>query len=215
MRKNVVTSARLLRDSKQRNGFRTFMAMLTLTYAPGVKWDPRHVPEFQKRIREWLRYWGHRYAFVWVCELQQRGAPHYHILIWVPHGVRLPKPDAMGWWTHGSTRIEKVTKAIGYLLKYVSKGQDSIHRFAKGQRTHGSGGLDADSKKERRWWLAPSYVRKRWTDWRDDVRPAPGGGWMSRATGEWMASPWKFVSWHPLTGAIIRWVAGSEIGIYA
>ena len=191
------------------------MAMLTLTYAPGVQWDRSHIPELQKRIRGWLQYRGYQYAFVWVCELQQRGAPHYHVLIWIPHGLRLPKPDQMGWWPHGLTKIEKVEKPIGYLMKYLSKGQDSIHRYAKGQRTHGSGGFDADSKAERRWWLAPRYVRKRWPDWRDDVRPAPGGGWCSRATGEWIASPWEFVSWNPITGATVRWIAGPVVGEFA
>lgn len=215
LRKNVITSARLLRDAKQNGGHRHFMAMLTLTYAPGVEWKSNHVPDLQKRIRGWLSYRGHSYAYVWVCELQERGAPHYHILIWIPRGLRLPKADAFGWWPHGSTSIEKVEKPIGYLMKYLSKGQDTIHRYVKGQRTHGSGGLDHNAKKERRWWLAPSYVRKRWPDHKDDVHPAQGGGWVSRATGEWMASPWKFISWHPLYGAVIRWIAGPEIGVFS
>lgn len=201
LRKNVITSARLLVDNMTNGGFRYFLGMLTLTYAPGVDWQPHHIPDLQKRIRSWLRYRGHRYAFVWVCELQERGAPHYHILIWVPHGLRLPKADQCGWWPYGSTRIEKVEKPIGYLIKYLSKGQDSIHRYGKGQRTHGSGGLDPKSKRERRWWLAPRYVREKWPDCEDDVRPAPGGGWVSRSTGEWIASPWKFIGWDPVRGA--------------
>lgn len=204
LRKNVVTSARLLRDEMQKGGFRHFLAMLTLTYRPDVEWDKRHIPELQKRIRGWLRYRGYRYAFVWVCELQQRGAPHYHLLIWVPWGLRLPKPDAFGWWPHGDTRIEKVEKPIGYLIKYLSKGQDSIHRFAKGQRTHGSGGLSGKSKIERRWWLAPGWVRKRWPEHKDDVRPAKGGGWVATTTGEWVASPWQFVGCDPVKGVRIR-----------
>jgi hypothetical protein len=215
LRKNVITSARLLRDAKQQGGFRHFMAMLTLTYAPGVQWQPNHIPDLQKRIRGWLRYRGHSYGYVWVCELQERGAPHYHILIWIPRGLRLPMADAFGWWPYGSTSIEKVEKPLGYLIKYLSKGKDTIHRFVKGQRTHGSGGLDHNVKQERRWWLAPSYVRKRWPDYRDDVHPAKGGGWVSRVTGEWMPSPWQFVSWHPLTGAVIRWIAGPEIGVFS
>ena len=214
LKKNVCTSARLLRDGMQVNGFRHFLAMVTLTYAPGANWHPDHIPDFQKRIRGWLKYRGYPYAFVWVCELQQRGAPHYHLLIWVPHGIRLPKPDECGWWPHGSTRIEKVEKPIGYLMKYLSKGQDSIHRFRKGQRTHGSGGLNQTAKMERRWWLAPKYVRDKWPDFRVGVRPASGGGWIATSTGEWLASPWRFVGWSPITGAVIRWIAGPEVGVY-
>jgi len=131
LRKNVITSARLLRDSLLVGGFRYFLAMVTLTYAPGVAWSPDHIPDMQRKIRAWLRCRGYRYAFVWVCELQQRGAPHYHLLIWVPHGLRLPKFDQFGWWPHGMTQIEMVEKPIGYLIKYLSKGQDSIHRFTQ------------------------------------------------------------------------------------
>lgn len=38
---------------------------------------------------------------------------------------------------------------------------------------------------------------------------------MTKATGEWMASPLQFISWNPLTGVVIRWVAGPEIRVYA
>ena len=215
LRKNVLTSARLLRDQLLVGGFRYFLAMVTLTYAPGVEWSKDHIPAMQKRIRAWLRYRGYRYAFVWVCELQERGAPHYHLLIWVPYGLRLPKFDQFGWWPHGATRIEQVEKPIGYLIKYLSKGQDSIHRFAKGQRTHGSGGLGPKEKIERRWWLSPGWVKKRWPNHADDLRPAERGGWVNRSTGEWMASPWRFIGWSPLTGAIIMWTAGPRIGVFA
>lgn len=204
LKKNVITSCRLLRDSRERDGVRYFLAMLTLTYAPGIAWKPTHLPELHKRVREYLRYRNHRYSYVWVCELQRRGAPHYHILIWLPWGIRLPKADLFGWWPHGSTNIEKVEKPIGYMIKYLSKTQDDIHRYAKGQRTHGSGGLDDIDKIERRWWLSPSYVRKHWPDKDDDVRPAAGGGWVARRTGEWIDSPWEFVCFIPFVGAVIR-----------
>ncbi len=204
LKKNVITSCRLLRDSRERDGVRYFLAMLTLTYAPGIAWKPTHLPELHKRIREYLRYRNHRYSYVWVCELQQRGAPHYHILIWLPWGIRLPKADLFGWWPHGSTNIEKVEKPIGYMIKYLSKTQDEIHRYVKGQRTHGSGGLDDIDKIERRWWLSPSYVRQHWPDKADDVRPATGGGWVARRTGEWIDSQWEFVCFVPLVGAVIR-----------
>ena len=211
LRKNVLTSARLLRDGLTENGFRTFLALLTVTYAPGAKWDPYHITELQKRIRMWLGRRGHRYSYVWVCELQKRGAPHYHILIWLPHGVWLPKPDRMGWWPHGSSNIQGVEKPLGYLVKYLSKCD--VGKFAKGQRIHGSGGLEGTARQERRWWLSPSYVRKRWPEWSADVRPAGGGGWLSRQTGEWMASPWRFVKMTAL-GPMIKWVAGPRIGVF-
>ena len=215
LRKSVITSAKLLLESKQRDGFRFFLAMLTLTYAPGNEWHARHISDLQKKIRRYLGKHGKSYDFVWVCELQERGAPHYHILILVPHGVRLPMPDVMGWWPHGSTRIEKVEKAIGYLIKYVSKGQDTIHKFVRGQRTHGSGGLCKAAQMERRWWMAPQYVREHWPEMKSDVRRAPGGGWMSRETGEFMPSPWQFLGYVKDVGAVLRWIAGPKVGVFS
>lgn len=213
LRKTIRKSAGLLSDQAQ-NGFRTFLAMLTVTYGPGVEWSPYHITELQKRIRYWMNVRGFPYAYIWVCELQQRGAPHYHIVIWIPYGRRLPKPDEVGWWPHGMTKIEGVKRsAIGYLMKYLSKGRDDIARFAKGQRTHGSGGLTKASKQQRRWWMAPKFVRDRFPEWQMDVAPAPGGGWVARETGEWVASPWKIVCIGK-SGVVVRWIAGPAIGVY-
>ena len=80
--------------------------MLTLTYREVGAWHPRHISELLQRVRVWLRRRGERLRYVWVGELQQRGALHYHVLCWLPRGLTLPKPDKQGWWTHGSTRIE-------------------------------------------------------------------------------------------------------------
>lgn len=87
---------------------------MTLTYAPDTEWQPYHVTEYHKRLRAWLKYRGHEYRNVWVSELQKHGIPHYHILIWAPHGMRLPKADVVGWWLYGMSNIEGVQKPIGY-----------------------------------------------------------------------------------------------------
>jgi hypothetical protein len=39
------------------------------------------------------------------------------------------------------------------------------------------------------WWLLPRYVREHFSQG-DSVRRAPGGGWISRDTGEWLEA------WH-------------------
>lgn len=211
LRRNILTSARLLRDSLNLDGFRPpFMAMLTLTYAPGVDWAPHHITDLNKCVREWLKRQGHDYPYVWVCELQKRGAPHYHVLIFVPRGIRLPKADKRGWWPYGATNIQAVRKPMGYLIKYLSKTGDELHRFAKGQRTHGSGGLSKADQIQRRWWLAPGYVRRKWPSYDANVAPAKGGGWVSRVTGEHIASPWQFCGFNAL-GAVIRWIGDPEL----
>jgi hypothetical protein len=197
LRKNVLTSERLIRQSAADAGFRHLLVMVTLTYAPGSEWAPHHISAYQKNVRAWMNARGHKYSYVWVCELQRRGAPHYHVLVWLPRGLRLPKADLKGWWPHGMTNTQQVRHGGGYLAKYLSKVGTEIHRFRKGQRTHGSGGLDAPSKLERRWWLAPGYVREKWDAPTYDVRPAAGGGWFSRLTGELLPSPWKLVGFSP------------------
>lgn len=81
-------------------------AMVTLTYREVDAFEPLHITKLLKCIRSWLARRGRKLHYVWVAELQQRGALHYHLLIWLPRGLTLPKPDKQGWWPHGSTRIE-------------------------------------------------------------------------------------------------------------
>lgn len=114
---------------------------LTLTYADADAWSPRQVSACIKRIREWARRRGVPISYAWVCELQKRGAPHYHIIIVVPRGVRLPKPDKCGWWSYGYTRIELARHrggVVAYLQKYMSKGGHvrGEARLPKGARAY-------------------------------------------------------------------------------
>jgi Protein of unknown function (DUF3296). len=37
---------------------------------------------------------GHKLPYVWVAELQKRGALHYHVLLWLPRGLTLPNPTS-------------------------------------------------------------------------------------------------------------------------
>lgn len=188
MRRAVLTSARLHRDSLP-SGFRA--AMITCTYRPGVRWDRHHISELIRKARQWLRRRGHRMRYVWVLELTKAGVPHYHLMLWLPRRVRLPKPDKAGWWPHGFSRIEWARKAVGYLAKYASKGTQGAE-LPRGARIHGAGGLAEPARLERAWWLSPAYVRERCTPADRPVR-AEGGGWLLRATGEWFASVWRIV----------------------
>lgn len=195
MRQSVLTSARLLRDARPDGSFRTKWAMLTLTYAAVDGWSPRHVTELVKNIRDYLRRRGHAMRYVWVLELQKRGAPHYHLLLELPRGVTLPKPDKRGWWPHGYTKIEWARHPVGYMAKYASKGS-GVHQFPKGARISGVGGLSDSMRRERRWWLSPSYVREAFGDEGNPFR-RPGGGWIDRLTGEVLPSMWVVVSCRP------------------
>lgn len=197
MSKSVKTSARLHQAEANANGHRSFLAMVTLTYAPSQDHDKRDISRFLHCVRQWCRRREVPFRYVWVMELHKSGRPHYHVLIWLPRGYHLPKPDKRGWWPKGMSRIEGAKKPVGYLAKYASKlasaaqgdGHAEFNALPKGARIHGAGGLMERSKRIRRWWLAPAWVRQQWHP-QEDPRPCPGGGWVSRVLGDWLPSPW-------------------------
>lgn len=166
------------------------VAMLTLTYEDATAWDGRHVSDLLMHIRKWLKRKGYPFRYVWVAELQKRGAVHYHICIWLPRGLTLPKPDKQGWWPHGFTNIKWAKKAVAYCLKYVSKLESKDVRFPRGMRLHGSGGLDADVRAVKTWTFFPKWLHQQ-TCPDLKVSRVQGGGWVSRVTGEVFKSPFK------------------------
>jgi hypothetical protein len=62
------------------------------------------------------------------------------------------------WWPHGMTNRAEAKAGVGYLMKYLSKlGQ--FHRFPKGMRLYGIGGLNADGKAVRSWINLPEWAK--------------------------------------------------------
>jgi len=187
LQRSVLTAARL--HVQQRPRWK--VAMLTLTYKPEVNWEPGQVSALVRHIRQYLVRKGIPMRFVWVQEFTKKGRPHYHMLLWLPLGISLPKPDKRGWWPCGMTKIEWARNAIGYIAKYASKG-DSLSLPAKGARMHGSGGLTDEALLEQRWWKLPTWLRSD-VEPSDRVRravPGSGGGFVSPGTGEVYRSPW-------------------------
>lgn len=184
---SVLTAARL--HVKQRARWK--VAMVTLTYAPDYDWASNQVADLVRHIRKYLRRKGVEMRYVWVQEFTKKGRPHYHMLLWLPLGITLPKPDKRGWWPYGFTKIEWARNAVGYIAKYASKA-DSLHKPAKGARMHGNGGITGTELLEQRWWKLPSWLRNT-VDYRDGVRrsaPHTGGGFVNPMTGETYRSPW-------------------------
>lgn len=187
LRCSVLTAARL--HVQERSRWR--VAMLTLTYRPDVDWLPGQISNVVRHIRQWLRRKGHDMRFVWVQEFTKKGRPHYHLLLWLPLGLTIPKPDKRGWWPCGMTKIEWARNAVGYIAKYASKG-DALSQPAKGARMHGNGGLTGAALIEQRWWRLPSWLRDS-VEPSHRVRRAPsgtGGGFINPETGEVYKSPW-------------------------
>ena len=165
--------------------------MLTLTYAPGHNWSPGQISDLVRHIRQWLKRRGVEMRHVWVQEFTKKGRPHYHLLLWLPLGLTLPKPDKRGWWPFGMTKIEWARNAIGYIAKYASKG-DSLCLPAKGARMHGNGGVTGDALLEQRWWKLPGWLRST-VEPSDRIRralPRSGGGFVHPDTGEVYSSPY-------------------------
>jgi len=106
MRRGVFTTARVLEETFQREGNLYRKAFITLTYREGVAWSPRHVTDTLQCYDAWARRRAIRLVYVRVAELQQRGAIHYHIFIWLPRGLTPPMPDKQGWWKHGSSNAK-------------------------------------------------------------------------------------------------------------
>lgn len=187
LRRSVTLAARLFTQALSPRRFKP--AMLTLTYRDVDGFEPRHISALLNRMRSWIKRRKGLLRYVWVAELQKRGALHYHVLLWLPKGLTLPKPDKQGWWPHGSTRIEWARNPVGYLCKYVSKFDELTH-MPKGARLHGAGGFDADGREIRRWFNLPAWLRALVGVQRRFVR-VKGVGLVERSSGLCVPSPWR------------------------
>lgn len=167
---------------------------ITLTYRDGGDWQRRHISEFLDNLRKWLGTRSARLMYAWVAELQKRGALHYHLIVWVPRRLRLPRPDSSGWWPHGMSNIDTARNPVGYMVKYATKTRpEDLARLKKGVRLHGNGGHSPVSRVQLRETLAPWWMRQEWEarkeaaliekfDAEDDLRRNPDGVWRLRCT---------------------------------
>lgn len=177
-------------------GFRWTGAFVTLTYARLGAWHPDDINRYLRVLRSFFRRRRVCYRYVWVAELQERGAVHYHLVVWwssaAGRAFRLPKPDSCGWWPHGQSNIRRLRSAgESYLAKYVSKGDSGA--FPKGLRLYGMDRDPADSLAVHRACL-PAWLARACPTGRVDRVPVKGnlvsgGGYRSRDTGARFFSP--------------------------
>lgn len=167
-------------EEREREGEGRQMVMVTLTYREEESWKPVHLGEYIKCERHRLNKLGAVFAYFWVAELTRKGKVHYHILWFVPSGVRMRMPDEAGIWRHGSTRTERARNAGGYLRKYLTKWTVPGRRhYPTGLRTFGVGystkGME-EAKLYRQQNCVPGWLR-------DEVGPgvicrrSSAGGW--------------------------------------
>lgn len=194
LRKAVPLAAQQIAGEVAFGGFRASVAMVTLTYRPGVEWQANHIRDFQQAVAKYLARRAIRYRAIWVLEQTQRGVPHYHVLIWLQRahleGRRLPKPDERGWWPHGLTRIEWARNAVGYLVKYTSKAEHSA-KFPKGSRLFGVRGLTGGFRRGYRLQMLPFWLKDRVGH--HTLCKRLKGGWWASEDGELLQSPWMIV----------------------
>lgn len=207
LRKNLGIAAKAL----SQEGYQAWM--LTFTYRDGIEWEPSHVRDALQRLRVWLkRAHKTRLRYVWVMETKERKSgsqvgevkPHFHVVVWMPQQVTQDdlKLDERGYWVHGMTNAVKAVAAVRYVMKYASKF-DNEGSFPKGARCYGIGGLDDVGRSVRRWINWPAFVQAR-AAISDSYGPAPGGGWVNRATGEWWPSEFGLVYTTPQCTAVVR-----------
>jgi hypothetical protein len=193
------------------NGFRAPQCwFVTLTYARPDEWTAKHVSAAVQGFRKWCMRRKVACRYTWVAEIQPKrlestgqAVVHYHLLAWLPVGLRMPQWDRPcegrpAFWAHGMTNTQPAVAGIGYLMKYLGKlGQ--FHRFPKGLRLYGIGGLNSDGKAVRGWINLPEWAKAR-HGVGELVRRS--GRLVVRATGEILCSPFR-VSLVP-GGCVVR-----------
>lgn len=150
-------------------GRRGRVAFITLTYRPGEVYEPRDISEFLRRVRQWCGVRGVPFVGVWKLEVQQRGAPHYHVMLWLPRGITPPLPDKQGWWRKGASnagwcgfsrrRGKRIGNPVGYLAKYLSKSE--VGELPRGARLWGMVGAPLVARLAVGFAKAPAWLRER------------------------------------------------------
>jgi hypothetical protein len=137
-----------------RSGFR--VVGIGLTFRRLEDFHKGALRGYLNRLVGWLKRKGvRRYFYAWVMEVQQRGVPHYHILLAYEGGIRIPYPD-QSWWSYGSSNLQVLgggRSLMRYLTKYFEKELENakgyqvswdafkeVLRQFKGVRKFGFGG---------------------------------------------------------------------------
>lgn len=198
----TVTRARLHDESVHKGGRRGRWLLVTPTYRDESTWHPGDIRDCLHRMREWARRLGVKLSYAWVMELTKRGRPHYHLIVFLPRHLHLPCFDKRGWWRKGLTKTEVARNPVGYLAKYASKGfgacdpeTDLEYLYPRGARISGGSVVDPAQRPEWSYWSAPRWARERCEGVTHLRRVA--GGFVVVDTGEYLASPWRFVGISP------------------
>lgn len=189
------------------NGFRPDVPwFVTPTYAGEDDWKPNQIADALQAYRHWCHSHGYRCRYTWVGEIQPKrlertghAVVHYHLLIWLPRGVRMPKWDRQhqlasgkikpAFWPHGMTNTEIAKSGVGYLMKYLSK-LGEFTRFPKGMRLYGVGGLCKIGNAVRAWYNLPEWVKRSYGV--GEIKKM-GKSFLVQSTGEILEAAFKVI----------------------
>jgi hypothetical protein len=142
--------------------------MITLTYREAQQWQTNQITSFCSWLKRTLG--NTLISYAWVAELQERGAMHYHLMVYISKGVKIPLPDKPQGrkghipWPHGQTQVKTALKPA-YLATYLGKEyQKDFYRFPKGARSYGTY-VNAKYRNFVKGWIkyktAPQHIKER------------------------------------------------------
>jgi hypothetical protein len=217
VRRGLLSRASVIEDELQESGVLYRAALITTTYRPDVAWGPRHLTASLKCLREWARRRRIWVKYVWRLEFGElNGRPHYHVVVWLPRGMKMPLWDKRGWWPHGMTNAVWARRPVGYIAKYAAKGTEWPVGTGStaGARWFGVGGLSLRGRLRALWRAAPGWIRDRWPEG-DPLRRLSGSWWRLGSFVD-LRSPWRALlvgdsvlfEWRGWGDDDIRFVAG-------
>ncbi len=160
---------------------------MTLTFKNNSDYSSQCLRAFTEKARRWLKRRGHTFTYVWVLERANR--LHYHLMVWLPRGIKLDHAQLASWWPWGSTWAEACKSVRDWGL-YIAKF-NSEKAFCKNTRLYGHGGFDAAAKFSVLRAYLPIWLQKLLPNSERATR-ARGGGWVNQNTGEIYSSPYRW-----------------------
>lgn len=106
--------------------------LLTLTYKENVQDYNKAYRDFYNFVKMVKYRFGISLKYIRVLELQQRGAIHFHVVVFSPEFVTIPYNEIYKVWGHGAVHIRRIdvlddvtADRIGsYLGKYLTKSKE-------------------------------------------------------------------------------------------
>ena len=98
MKHGELTAARLHEEDLQKSKSRYRRAMVTLTYRNIDDWRADDVSYFMRLVRQWCKRREIEVRYVWVAELQKRGAVHYHVVFDWYHVAKARQARLVAAW---------------------------------------------------------------------------------------------------------------------